>query len=253
MNPAIPAAVPPPAARAGFTLMEMLAVLAIIAILSAFIVTLNKGNPEGLAGALRISEHVFKTARGTASLAPNPDRDPKTNPLYNIRSRVLILKDTENKYPSEKLRKMRVIVGGTKDPDSTKISDYRWYNLAGTDTTLPKSVYMVEPTESSLEGRVSKLSNKDNLGETMRLDYRLTTDFQSEGSGDAEWYFYEFNGDGTTNMNVAVFMVAEGSWDQSEKKPVFKNKNAVTGFYITPTGNLIAYTDTAEIDANKGN
>ncbi|MDR2982158.1 MAG: prepilin-type N-terminal cleavage/methylation domain-containing protein [Puniceicoccales bacterium] len=235
--------------RAGFTLVELLAVMAIVMILAAVIIAIQPGNPEGLSSAQRISMGVFRTARYQAMQAQNPDRNPETNPLYNIRSRVLVLNDSTNE--DQHLRMIRVIIGGTRNVNSSEPSDYYWYTVAA-DEMLPKNVYFISPDEGSLgTNRKSRVNNKDASGTTMRFNYEASLVGQAEGSGDTEWYFYEFNQDGTSNMNMATFMVSEGDWDPSLKKPIFRNKNNVTGFAIVPSGAIVPYNDPDEMD--KGN
>ena len=102
--------------RRAFTLIELLAVIAIVALLAGIIAGLQTSSPVGLDGATRQAQSVFELARAKAMLSNNPDPDnvdPK-NPvwkLYTPRSRVLILNDPND---DGHLRKMTVIVGGQR-------------------------------------------------------------------------------------------------------------------------------------------
>lgn len=235
--------------RRGFTLIELLTVLGIMMLLIGLVITVQPRNPEGLTGATRLADAVFQTARFKARQALQPDRDPEANPIYNIRSRVLILKDPENE--EQHLRLFRVIVGGTRTPLDTSPGDYVWYGVdAG--TMLPKDVYFVEPDNPTPAepSRRSRISNKDVTGGNciMNLDLTPKTTAQADGSGNKQWYFYEYNEDGTSNMNFAVLMVGEGVWNPASKRVEFANKNLVGGFAVFPNGNTISFTDPDEAD-----
>lgn len=235
--------------RKGFTLVELLAVMGIVMILAAVIIAIQPGNPQGLRASLDSAIGIFRGAKLRATSTENPDRNPDTNKFYNIRSRVLVLNDPGNQ--DEHLRLLRVIVGGTRTQDATDTANYFWY-VTDIDTVLPSGTYYVEPDETSLqESRRSRITNRDGGGRTMRLNYNPTVIAQAEGSGDREWYYYEFNHDGTSNMFAASFMISEGDWDPANKKVIFRNKENVTGFVILPNGNVIPFTDPDELE--KGN
>lgn len=232
--------------RRGFTMVELLAVICIILILGGVMLAIRPGNPQGLGSATRSAIAAFDRARFQAQNNYNPDRDAETNKLYNIRSRVLILNDSAN--PDEHLRLLRVVVGGTRNQNTTSTSSYIWYALEN-DVVLPSGVYYVEPTDSFFPAtRRSRITNRDTANKTMRLDYAPTVEGQADGSGDKEWYFYEFNNDGTTNMYAASFMISEGDWDPSAKAVVFRNKDNIDGFAIVPNGTTIKYSDAEELD-----
>lgn len=234
--------------RRGFTLVELLAVLGIMMIIIGMVIFVRPSNPDGVNGARRLAESVFMTARFKAQQAQNPD--PDANELYNIRSRVLILKDSDNE--EQHLRLFRVIVGGTRTQEKAEPSDYVWYGV-DSGTMLPKGIYYIEPNETSVKDtRRSRISNRDIAGSncTMKLNYAPSVKAQPDGSGDKTWYFYEYNEDGTSNMRSAALMVGEGEWDPGARKVLFReeNQNRIGGFAIMPNGSLVAYTDSDEMD-----
>jgi hypothetical protein len=240
--------------RAAFTLVEIIAVLAIVLLIGAVVLAVNPGNPEGIVSAENSARTLFRAAR-LKSQAANPDRNPVENPLYNIRSRVIILKDPS--LPEQHLRLMRVIVGGTRRPELIKPEDYFWYSTE-VEYILPKGVYMVDDDAAVLgsgegfsEKRRSYLSNKDSPSTEMRLDYQFRSRGQKTGEGDKTWYFYEFTSESTSNMNYATFMVSTGAWNPQKKAVLFNNRDEVAGFYITPTGETVPFTSTAEMEKQK--
>ena len=228
-------------------MIELLAVVCIMLILGGVLLAIRGGNPQGLPSAVRGAIATFDRARFQAQNNFNPDRDAATtNKIYNIRSRVLVLNDEGN--PNEHLRLIRVVVGGTKDQDDTKTSSYVWYAM-GNDYLLPAGIYFIDPADSFFSpNRRSRITNRDSSNKTMRLDYAPSLIGQEDGSGDKEWYFYEFNNDGTSNMFAASFMISEGEWDPGQKNVVFRNKENIAGFAVVPNGTTIMYSDSEEVD-----
>ncbi|MDR3228832.1 MAG: prepilin-type N-terminal cleavage/methylation domain-containing protein [Puniceicoccales bacterium] len=202
------------ARRPAFTLLEVLAVVFIMAIFASIVTVLSPANPKGREGAQNVAENLFNVARGTAALATNPDPQPEKNPLFNIRARLIVLKDKEGNHPDDHLRRIRIIIGGTKKSESTALTDYRWYCSEALDAFLPDGFYMVPPDDPDnglAEAYRSKINLRDGGTYIMRLNYNPDRNSQNEGSGDSEWYYYEFNNDGTSNMNSSTFIVAKGS------------------------------------------
>ncbi len=233
--------------RKGFTMVELLAVIFIIMILGGVMLAIRPGNPQGLRSATRSAVAAFDRARFQAQNNFNPDRDAATtNKLYNIRSRLLVLNDSSN--PDDHLRLLRVVVGGTRNQSDTSSSSYIWYALEN-DVLLPAGIYYVEPTDSFFPStRRSRITNRDSSSKTMKLNFTPSVVGQADGTGDKEWYFYEFNNDGTSNMYAASFMISEGDWDLSRKEVVFRNKDNIDGFAIVPNGTTILYSDPDELD-----
>ncbi|MDR0535304.1 MAG: prepilin-type N-terminal cleavage/methylation domain-containing protein [Puniceicoccales bacterium] len=240
-----------PASKAGFTLIELLVVITIIAFIAAVVVSINADPPQSLSSAQNAAKTIFRAAR-LRSQSPNPDRNPKENPLYNIRSRVIILNDPS--LPEEHLRLMRVIIGGTRSAEKTKPSDYYWYDT-DTQYVLPKGIYMVDVAARVAGGREgfpqerrSQISNKDSTDTEMRKNYQPSVKAQKEGEGDRSWYFYEFDSNGTSNMNVATFIIAKGNFTPNSDGVLFQNIHNIAGLYVTPSGETILYNDGFEMD-----
>ncbi|MDR2862516.1 MAG: prepilin-type N-terminal cleavage/methylation domain-containing protein [Puniceicoccales bacterium] len=232
-----------------FTLVELLAVLAIIGLMVGVIVTVRPDNPEGIDAARRVATSVFGAARLRAEQSPNPDRQTEKRPLYNVRSRVLVLNDPTR--PEQHLRLLRIIVGGTRKPDSTEAANYVWYTMDA-DTTLPEGVYMISPFDTSFKNELlkSRITPRENTGSVMTLNFEPSLDEQQEGTGDKSWFFYEFNNDGTSNMWAATFMISEGTWDPADKRVIFRNEQNVTGFWIQPSGVSVPYSDPDELKSS---
>ena len=77
--------------KRGFTLVEILVVIAIIGIVASVIVGLRPGNPRGLEDARRIISSEFRVAQSKALLGGNPDRDPAVNERFNFNIRRYIV------------------------------------------------------------------------------------------------------------------------------------------------------------------
>lgn len=232
--------------RAAFTLIELMTVLAIMLLIGGIVFALRPENPEGLPGAQRVASETFLIAQMRAVQSPNPDRNPAENPLHNIRTRVLILNDPNS--PGMHLRLMRIIVGGTRRLEEGKAADYRWY-ATEPDAVLPDGIYMVAPDAKGIrDKRRSTITPNEGNKSVMRLNIEPSLESQPEGSGDREWYFYEFNNDGTSNMKSATFMIAEGEWNPVENNVLFRDDLNVAGFWLAPSGKTIFYSDADEMD-----
>lgn len=221
--------------RRGFTLIEILTVIAIIGIIATVIVGLRPGNPRGLEDARRIASAEFRVAQARALLGANPDRDPANVDRYNIRAGILVLDDEND--PDRHLRYIQPIVGGTDSMDSTSLSDYYWY-AAGEGVLLPQGVYFVEPNSTitsrsvvqPIEGQQQVSIEPDNRSRGQKF-----------GSGSKKWYLYLFDTNGQTYMTKAVFMVAEGVMNQSTGEVDFGDDPFVSGFVIHRSG-AISFT-----------
>ncbi len=222
--------------KRGFTLIEILTVIAIIGILAMVVVGLRPGNPRGLEDARRLASSEFRIAQSRAALGANPDRDPANTERYNIRSAVLVLDDPED--IERHLRYMQVIVGGTDSRDKTSISDYYWY-AAGEGVTLPQGIFFVPPNESGVRARsvVTPIEGTSRVS----IDPDNREKGQTFGKGKKNWYAYFFDSNGQTYMSKAVFMLAEGQINGSTGDVDFGEDPFVSGFVVHRSG-AISFT-----------
>lgn len=222
--------------KRGFTLVEILVVIAIIGIVASVIVGLRPGNPRGLEDARRIISSEFRVAQSKALLGGNPDRDPAVNERFNIRAGVLILNEPDDL--DRHLRFVQPIVGGTDNADKTNLADYYWY-AAGEGVTLPQGVYFVPPNAAGVRTR-SENQLLEGSSE-VRIDPDVRVKGQKFGEGKKSWYLYLFDSNGQTYMTKAVVMLSEGQIDPSNGDVDFGKDPFVSGFVVHRSG-AISFT-----------
>ncbi len=222
--------------KRGFTLIEILMVIAIIGIVASVIVGLRPGNPRGLEDARRIASAEFRVAQSRALLGGNPDREPTVNERVNIRAGVLILNEPDDL--DRHLRFIQPIVGGSPSVDKTNISDYYWY-AAGEGVTLPQGVYFVPPNATGVKTRSANdlLEGKSEV----TIDPDVRAKGQKFGEGKKNWYLYLFDSNGQTYMTKAVVMLAEGQGDPANGDIDFGKDPFVSGFVVHRSG-AISFT-----------
>lgn len=141
------------AARRGFTLIEVMIVVAVIVVLATLMLAIRPSNPDGLASGQRMMADMLRIARVQAmsnrgAVPPPPGVAGGTawSPS-NLRYRLLIKCDPTD--PDTHLREMVVAIGLTgvgPTPDS-----YVWFSPEA-PTRLPPGVFFVPPNLAVANG-----------------------------------------------------------------------------------------------------
>ena len=258
--------------RRAFTLIELLAVIGIIALLSALVIGLKPENPKGLSGATQRVQSMLTLARSQAMLGniDDPADTEGSNKYATVRTRLLILNDPED--PDNHLRLMGVAFGAqviakgstaapkTEADLSGDSSSLRWF-AATEPMKLPEGVYYAENSLTALRA-ILRSDTERNLTfsntPTMKLDFPSRSG-KKEGEGKSRtWYYYEFLADGScnsrdtatasdtkgTSATGARLMFIEGDLPPGASQPLPKNgnKEIVGGMIITPRGMILPVT-----------
>ncbi len=265
-----------PHIRRAFTLIELLAVIAIVGMLAAIVIGLQPGNPKGLQGATQQVMSQLSLARQMAMLAniDDPTDDNRTNTYATVRTRLIILNDPDD--PDNHLRLMGIVHGAQRVargaaaalPESQLSGNpgaLQWYGNSE-PVKLPEGVYYVENRLPKLREILTSDARSVTFGNapTMRLAYPRRNPQQENGAGARTWYYYEFLSDGSCNMRDvqsasdttgqagtgARIMFAQAELAPGATQPEPKSKEVVGGVIITPRGKLLPITGLYEQKQN---
>ena len=143
-----------PAARAGFTLVELMIVITVILILASMILVIRPANPEGLANGQRMLASLVRSAKAQAMMnraaLPRPAGFTGNWTPTDFRYRVLIKNDPAD--PDRHLREVVIAVGALGlGPTPTK---YTWFS-PDPPVLLPPGVMFVPPSNTATSGFTS--------------------------------------------------------------------------------------------------
>ena len=208
--------------RKGFTLVELLAVMAIIAILlslaSVGISRIGKG--QGVTAGLAIGEGLLAQAR---ILAMN----------QNAPARLIIHGDLRDQNPldRENYRRMMMVVYQTTDEEGRIIPEWK---RAGSPTSLPKGVYY-SPELSRADMRAG--------GVLPEARHQLTSDQNQV----RQCHVYEFNGQGICTTPGAGFVVVEGASPSGARQPLRGVSLDLGGFVVLKNGGTTMIRDITQL------
>ncbi|WP_309384220.1 prepilin-type N-terminal cleavage/methylation domain-containing protein [Cerasicoccus frondis] len=222
----------------GFSLVELLAVIAIIAVMAAIIgVSLPDNSSANLKSGQSAAIGMFQAARTVAS-------------MRRTEARVIIYADSDTSEPdAEKkfLRYMGVVYWGDPDEDGT----YDWV-AANSGVYLPAGVYYIP--DGSVPGLVSAEGDASN-GEILTssdIPAVMQASFPVSTGDENDWYYYSFDGSGSarTDSNVpgsfhnfageaVVFAAGRVEPSGTSLQVLIKNPFLTNGFVIRRFGGVL--------------
>jgi prepilin-type N-terminal cleavage/methylation domain-containing protein len=224
------------ARKRAFTLIELLTVIAIMAILAGFIgISLNNGGSAAMPASQRTLKSLVDSTRATALL--------RRSNAYLI----IYATDTSNTDPAKLLRFCGIVynpLDASGNPDLTR------YVPANDGVYLPSGTVLVPPsaTLATGEGQVFRSSRPlhDSLAVTFPLD--------SGGSGTDSWIAYGFNSKGQTmhgGDRSPFLVVSPGSAQPTSTgwQVLLSNPMDSRGVWIRPQGTSAVVNDFEELDA----
>lgn len=242
----MPPQVHPP--RRGFSLVELLTVIAIIAIMAAIIgVSVQPTEGSSLRAAQSAAQSMFQAARTVAS-------------MRRTEARVIIYKDGQGVDRDAKfLRYMGVVYWGDPNPDDGS-DDYQWLP-ANSGMYLPQGVYyiphdgVVGTMVTAGDEVVEEILVSDDAPTDNTISYPVST-----GTAD-EWYYYSFDGSGAAravynlpgdpppppvdNFAGKTVVFAAGTLAPPSESPqvIIDNEFATNGFVIRRIGGVLTVNE----------
>jgi prepilin-type N-terminal cleavage/methylation domain-containing protein len=211
--------------RRGFTLLELLAVMAIIAILITLgAVGISKlGQGQSVTAGLSLAESLLQQARTQAM-------------NQNAPARVIIhgqMQDTDQ-IERDRYRRLMMIVYRETDQEGRILPG--WKRL-GSPVFLPQGVYFA--------GEISRINMRGGGGPLPMEPHQL-----SNIPGDTRnCYFYEFNGQGVCTTPGAGFVVESGTRPPGQFRPLLGGRRDMGGFVVLKTGATTYIRDIEQLGA----
>jgi len=242
-------------ARRGFTLIELLTVIALIAILGAII---GQAFVQGGAGALRSGEALAMSMAKSARMSAA---------LNDTRARLIINNNISNR---ERWRQLGVVVQD-KGPDGELDTVDDFWRAINDGVFLPDGIYYIPndyvPADAASRGSVasaelpvSTFNYRRIQGNTytanMLSQFEITFPRIADvNDNPKDWYFYEYEADGTTNNPQARFILAYGEKlgdPVSGEDPIslvhFPDQYRTAGFILRRSGGLARIQDPGSLD-----
>lgn len=223
----IPTKPGPRMARAAFTLVEMLVVIAIISILmTAGSIGLSGMGGKGVTSGVATVESLFDEARTIAV-------------SRSTRTRVLVAMDLTNNAP-ENLRRILVAYAET-DPNTGKETSPTKWVLASRATALPDQVFFSK--------KFSMYDHGDKVGFGATSEMSLgSPGYKANVAG--KYLFYEFNSQGICTSPGASFIIGSGARNPkgtSDPRVTAAGKRDFGGFVIWRNGRTSVFRSPSQM------
>lgn len=233
---------------AGFTLVELLAVVAIIGVLAAVVLGVRpSGEGYALGNGQRIAASVFQSARSIAV-------------MKQTATRVIIYRAGASGDRNDTAKQLRFMGVVYRDKNA---SSPRWLP-ANAGVYLPEGVYFVAPEPDGSSDPYKFVADVDaamreskilllNDGPTPDDPYDFKVSFPTMGGTKDSWFFYEFDQRGLSRNPGALFVIAAGEKVEPLSNDVlysvsFPNPYAVAGFVVRRVGGVVNFTDYDDIE-----